>query len=87
MVWSGERIQATIPTADELAEPFDVIVPVGRSYDEPTYYRKRPPLLAGVVFHEGVSADDLTLTDLLVLAPGAQVLVSPSWWAVLDLNQ
>ena len=56
--------------ADELAEPFDVIVPAGRAYDEPTYYRKRPPVLTEVVLHEGVSADDLTLTDLLVLARG-----------------
>ena len=59
-------------TADELAEPFDVIVPAGRAYDEPTYYRKRPPALTRVVFHEGVSADDFTLTDLLVLARGGK---------------
>ena len=58
--------------ADELAEPFDVIVPAGRAYDEPTYYRKRPPALTGVVFHEGVSAGDVTLTDLLFLAPGGK---------------
>jgi site-specific DNA recombinase len=48
--------------ADELAEPFDVIVPAGRVYEAATkYQRKRPPVaLSGVVFHEGVSADGLT---------------------------
>jgi hypothetical protein len=55
-------------TADELAEPFDVIVPAGRAYAS-TYQRKRPPVaLSGVAFHEGVSSDGLTVTDLLILA-------------------
>jgi hypothetical protein len=55
---------------DELAEPFDVIVAAGRSYDQPTYQRKRPPVDTWVAFHEGVSAHDLTSTDLLELALG-----------------
>ena len=56
-------------TSDELAEPFDVIAEAGRNYDTPTYYRERPPAaVSGVVFHEGVLADDLTEADLLELA-------------------
>jgi hypothetical protein len=41
-------LDGTTVTADELAEPFDVIVPAGRAYDtsdEPhVYYRKDHPL-------------------------------------------
>jgi hypothetical protein len=71
-IFTKLKLDGLTIAADELAEPFDVIVPAGRTYDEPTYYRKRPPALTGVVFHEGVSADDLTLTDLLVLCPRGQ---------------
>jgi hypothetical protein len=61
----------TAVTSDELAEPFDAIATAGRSYDAPTYYRKRPPVaVSGVALHEGVLADDLTETDLLELALG-----------------
>ena len=59
------KLDGTTVTADELAEPFDVVVPAGRAYKQRTHQRKRPPALRGVVFHEGVSACDLTSTDLL----------------------
>lgn len=71
-------------TSDELAEPFDAIAGAGRNFDAPTYYRKRPPIaVSGVVFHEGVLADDLTETDLLELALGGMgsskpVMVGPT---------
>jgi site-specific DNA recombinase len=71
------KLDGTTVTADELAEPFDLIVPAGRAYDEPTYYRKRPPALTGVVFHEGVSADGLTSIDLLQLAQGGNGCSKP----------
>ena len=46
-----------------------MVVEAGRSYAQPTYYRKRPPVaVSGVVFHEEVLADDLTEADLLELA-------------------
>jgi site-specific DNA recombinase len=55
---------------DELAEPFDVIVPAGRAYGR-TYQRKRPPAaLSGVAFYEGVSAEGLNEMNLLALALG-----------------
>ena len=69
-IFTKLRLDGTSVTADELAEPFDVIVPAGRVYEAATtYQRKRPPVaLSGVVFHEGVLADGLTSTDLLALA-------------------
>jgi hypothetical protein len=71
-IFTKLMLDGAMVAMDELAEPFDVIVPAGRAYDEPTYYRKRPPALTGVVLHEGVSAGDLTLTDLLQLAQGGK---------------
>lgn len=69
-IFTKLMLDGVVVTGDILAEPFDSIVPAGRVYDHPTtYYRKRPPALTGVVFHEGVSADDLPLTDLLSLTP------------------
>ena len=68
-IFAKLKLDGAVVTADELAEPFDVIVPAGRAYETVTYQRKRPPaVLGGVVFHEGVSANDLTSTDLLTLA-------------------
>jgi len=68
-IFTKLKIDGTEVTADELAEPFDVIVPAGRAYDQPTYQRKRPPVaMSGEVFYEGVSAAELTSTDLLELA-------------------
>jgi site-specific DNA recombinase len=70
-IFTKLKLDGTTVTSDELAEPFDMIVPAGRAYDQPTYYRKRPPVpLSGVVFHEDVSAEGLNLTDLLELAQG-----------------
>jgi site-specific DNA recombinase len=69
-IFTKLKLDGKAVTADELAEPFDVIVPAGRTYEQPTYYRKRPPVLTGVAFHEGVSAEDFTSTDLLTLALG-----------------
>jgi site-specific DNA recombinase len=67
-IFTKLKLDGKVVTGDELAEPFDVIVPAGRSYDQRSYQRKRPPVT--VIFHEGVSADDLTSTDLLALALG-----------------
>jgi hypothetical protein len=70
-IFTELKIDGTEITADELAEPFDVIVPAGRAFKRRSYQRKRPPVaVSGVAFHEGVSADDLTSTDLLELALG-----------------
>jgi hypothetical protein len=81
-IFTKLKLDGAAIAADELAEPFDVIVPAGRAYERRTYQRKRPPaLVSGVAFHEGVSADVLTSTDLLELALGAWVLVNPSWWS------
>ena len=50
-----------------------MIVPASRAYERRTYQRKRPPVaMSGVAFHEGVSAHDLTSTDLLELALGVK---------------
>ena len=77
-IFTKLRLDGAAVTADELAEPFDVIVPAGRAYESATYQRKRPPVaLSGVVFHEGVSADDLTSTDLLNLALGVNGCSKP----------
>jgi hypothetical protein len=65
-IFTKLKLDGAAVAADELAEPFDVIVPAGRAYQ-----RKRPPMLvSGVAFHEGASADVLTSTDLLELALG-----------------
>ncbi len=69
-IFAKLKLDGLAVTADELAEPFDVIVPAGRAYDGATYQRKRPPVT--VAFHEGVWADALTSTDLLVLALGGK---------------
>jgi hypothetical protein len=70
-IFTKLKLDGSAVASDELAEPFDVIVPAGRAYDQATYQRKRPPaLVSGVAFHEGVSADVLTSTDLLALALG-----------------
>ena len=69
-IFTKLKLNGVTVAADELAEPFDVIVPAGRIYERRSYQRKRPPVASGVVFHEGVSADDLTSTDLLELALG-----------------
>jgi site-specific DNA recombinase len=69
-IFTKLKLDGTTVTADELAEPFDAIVPAGRAYGGRTYQRKRPPVT--VAFHEGVPADDLTSTDLLVLALGGK---------------
>ena len=76
-IFTKLMLDGAMVATDELAEPFDVIVPAGRAYYDPTYYRKRPPALTGVVLHEGVSADDLTLTDLLQLAQGGKGCSKP----------
>jgi len=77
-IFTKLRLDGAEVTADELAEPFDVIVTAGRAYDQPIYQRKRPPVaLSGVVFHEGISANDLTSTDLLSLALGVQGCSKP----------
>ena len=68
-IFNKLKLDGKSVTGDELAEPFDVIVPAGRTYDQRGYQRKRPPV-AAVAFHEGVSSDDLTSTDLLALALG-----------------
>ena len=44
-IFTKLKLDGATVTADELAEPFDVIVPAGRAYDDPTYHRKRPPAL------------------------------------------
>jgi hypothetical protein len=67
-IFAKLKLDGKTVTGDELAEPFDVIVPAGRAYDQPVYQRKRPPVT--VAFHDGVSAGDLTSTDLLALALG-----------------
>jgi site-specific DNA recombinase len=70
-IFTKLKLDGAAVTTDELAEPFDVIVPAGRAYERRTYQRKRPPVLvSGVAFHEGVSIDNLTSTDLLELALG-----------------
>jgi site-specific DNA recombinase len=70
-IFTKLKLDGAAVMADELAEPFDVIVPAGRVYDAPRYQRKRLPVAwSGVAFHEGVSGDDLTATDLLELALG-----------------
>ena len=69
-IFTKLKLDGATVSSDELAEPFDVIVPAGRAYDGRTYQRKRPPVT--VAFHEGVWADDLTSTDLLVLALGGK---------------
>jgi site-specific DNA recombinase len=70
-IFTKLKLDGAAVAADELAEPFDVIVPAGRAYERRTYQRKRPPSpFSGVAFHEGVSTDDLTATDLLELALG-----------------
>jgi site-specific DNA recombinase len=70
-IFTKLNLDGAAVAADELAEPFDVIVPAGRAYERRTYQRKRPPVLvSGVAFHEGVSIDNLTSTDLLELALG-----------------
>jgi len=69
-IFTKLKLDGVTVAADELAEPFDVIVPAGRAYERRSYQRKRPPVASGVVFHEGVSGDDLTSTDLLALALG-----------------
>ena len=69
-IFTKLKLDGAAVAVDELAEPFDVIVPAGRVYERRTYQRKRPPVASGVVFHEGVSADELTSTDLLKLALG-----------------
>ncbi len=70
-IFTRLKLDGRAVTADELAEPFDVIVPAGRAYDRRTYQRKRPPApLSGVVFHEGILAYDLTSADLLELGLG-----------------
>lgn len=65
-------LNGTTVTDDALAEPFDTLVPAGRAYDNVTYHRKRPAtsLTGAVAFHVGISAESLTLTDLLDLAHG-----------------
>jgi DNA invertase Pin-like site-specific DNA recombinase len=65
-IFTKLKLDGAVVAADELAEPFDVIVPAGRAYERRTYQRKRPPMM--VVFHEGISADGLASTDLLALA-------------------
>ncbi len=70
-IFTKLKLDGAAVTTDELAEPFDVIVPAGRAYERRTYQRKRPPSpLSGVAFYDGASADDLTSTDLLELALG-----------------
>jgi site-specific DNA recombinase len=69
-IFAKLKLDGVRVAADELAEPFDAIVAAGRAYEERSYQRKRPPVASGVVFHEGVSADRLTSTDLLALALG-----------------
>lgn len=67
-IFTKLKLYGAAVAADELAEPFDVIVPAGRTYERRTYQRKRPPVT--VAFHEDVWADELTSTDLLELALG-----------------
>jgi hypothetical protein len=83
-IFTKLRLDGAAVTADELAEPFDVIVPAGRVYEAATaYQRKRPPVaLSGVVFHEGVSADGLTSTDLLSLALAGGTGSNKDFWAI-----
>jgi site-specific DNA recombinase len=70
-IFTKLRLDGTAVAADELAEPFDVIVLAGRAYERRSYQRKRPPVAwSGLAFYEGGSADDLTSTDLLELALG-----------------
>ena len=70
-IFTKLKLDGLAVAADELAEPFDAIVPAGRAYEGRTYQRKRPPVaLSGVVFHEGASADGLIASDLLTLALG-----------------
>ena len=69
-IFNKLKLDGTAVVVDELAEPFDVIVPAGRIYER-TYQRKRPPAaFSGVAFHEGVAAYELASTDLLALALG-----------------
>ena len=64
-IFTKLMLDGAIVTADELAEPFDVIVPAGRAYKTATYQRKRPPVvLSGVVFHEGVSAELVAMPSM-----------------------
>ena len=69
-IFTKLKLDSAAVAADELAEPFDVIVPAGRTYSRGGYQRKRPPVM--VAFHEGVWADELTSTDLLELALGGK---------------
>jgi hypothetical protein len=62
-IFTKLKVDGRMVTDEELAEPYDVLVPAGRAY-----YRKDPLLRDGVGFHEGMSADGLTSTDLLQLA-------------------
>lgn len=43
-IFTKLRLDVGGVTSDELAEPFDVIVPAGRAYTTTTYQRKRPPV-------------------------------------------
>ena len=42
-IFTKLRLDGATVTADELAAPFDVIVPAGRAYERRIYQRKRPP--------------------------------------------
>jgi site-specific DNA recombinase len=57
-------------TSDELAEPFDVLVSAGRAYARRAYQRARTPRAASLVMMEDGSLEDITSTDLLILALG-----------------
>ena len=69
-IFTKLRLDGATVTADELAAPFDVIVPAGRAYERRICQRKRPPMM--VAFHEGMSADGLRSPDLLNLALGGK---------------
>ena len=36
-IFTKLKLEGKVVTCDELAEPFDVIVPAGRAYDQPVY--------------------------------------------------
>ena len=87
-IFTKLRLDGATVMTDELAEPFDVIVPAGRAYKTTTFQRKRPPVaLSGVVFHEGISADDLTSADLLELALGGIGSSKPAMVELRDSNR
>jgi site-specific DNA recombinase len=67
-IFTKLKVDGNTVTSDELAEPFDVLVPAGRAYERRTYQRKRPPVVTRTVECAGVPADELTSTDLLALA-------------------